>query len=77
MDKATFEAIAELARLERPFDVLVKTLEKDLATLTNQYEQAKEALVLSEDTRLVALQLKGRITQLTNTINFLNKARTI
>ena len=77
MDKATFEAIAELARLERPFDVLVKTLEKDLATLTNQYEQAKEALVLSEDTRLVALQLKGRITQLTNTFNFLNKARTI
>ena len=77
MDKATFEAIAESARLERPFDVLVKTLEKDLAMLTNQYEQAKEALVLSEDTRLVALQLKGRITQLTNTINFLNKARTI
>lgn len=77
MDKAAFEAIAELARLERPFDTLIKTLEKDLETLTNQYEQAKEALVLSDDTRVVALQLKGRVTQLTNTINFLNKARTI
>ena len=77
MDKATFEAIAELARLERPFDVLIKTLEKDLETLTTHYEQAKEALVVSDENRVVALQLKDRVTQLTNTIDFLNKVRTI
>lgn len=77
VDKDLQEAVLTLARQESAFATFVSALEKDLSFLEQQYERAKEELVLSGDNRHVALMLKGRITQLSNLIDFLTSSRKV